>query len=266
MRGGGSASHALQPPLHMLGQPPGVLEMSRHGAPMFSPSAALYTGPLAQGPAVATASDDNSSCVVNLFDVSITYWGQIDTAAYAPPADCPWPWASVALELEGRTQGVQYDRYGALWLGGVEILRTTTPEPLGYDEPPISWNVDRKLTQYSPLFRSAADAKLVIPNTVDSTYTGPLNITARLRFVSATAESSSASWASTAADAVVSVLSPFADEWGGKFAFDVLSTTAEANVSGVVSFPSRLAVRALLDVYAKRRRTLYRVPCKAQAP
>ena len=35
----------------------------------------------------------------------------------------------IVLELEGAVAGVQYDRFGGLFLGGVELLRLTTPEP-----------------------------------------------------------------------------------------------------------------------------------------
>ena len=70
----------------------------------------------------------------------------------------------VVLEMKGSVAGVQFDRAGALWLGGVELLRTTTPEP---DTPGISWRVDRDLTHYSALFRVSSNATLQIPNTVN---------------------------------------------------------------------------------------------------
>ena len=46
---------------------------------------------------------------------------------------------------------VQFDRYGALWLGGVELLRTPTPEP---DPAGIQWTVQRDVTDYAALFAS----------------------------------------------------------------------------------------------------------------
>ena len=52
----------------------------------------------------------------------------MSVAWYVPPAACAGPWSSVVLEWHGEVAGVQFDRAGALWLGGVEILRTTTPE------------------------------------------------------------------------------------------------------------------------------------------
>ena len=63
---------------------------------------------------------------------------------------------------------LRYDRFGALWLGPVEILRTTTPEP-NYDNA-IAWSADRDLTEYSSLLLEPWNASISIPNTVDSTH------------------------------------------------------------------------------------------------
>ena len=38
-------------------------------------------------------------------------------------------WDLIVLEFNGNVAGVQFDRFGAMWFGGVELLRTTTPEP-----------------------------------------------------------------------------------------------------------------------------------------
>ena len=45
----------------------------------------------------------------------------------------------MVLEWEGAVKGVQFDRYGALWLGEVELLRTTTPEP---SPDGIEWRIE----------------------------------------------------------------------------------------------------------------------------
>ena len=51
---------------------------------------------------------------------------QIATAPFSTPTGaCSAPWSSVVLSMRGSVRGVQFDRYGALWIGGVELLRTT---------------------------------------------------------------------------------------------------------------------------------------------
>mmetsp|Transcript_84441 Transcript_84441/g.168626 ORF Transcript_84441/g.168626 Transcript_84441/m.168626 type:complete len:391 (-) Transcript_84441:1150-2322(-) len=210
---------------------------------------AVLKYPVAQGPVIA----ENAACVVDLFAVSITSWGQVLSAEYVPPVACPPPWSSVVLNVDGTIDAVQYDRYGAMWLNGVELLRTTTPEPNGKGKAPIRWQIRRQLTHYSPVFRKASKATLTIPNTVDSSYTGILNITARLRFLSRPmgyvlpAASLFSIPSGTPPDAVQPLLfsgTMGTDVWG------MMSASGLGNISVSVRVPSRNAVRALLDVYA----------------
>ena len=41
--------------------------------------------------------------------------------------------------MEATEIGLQFDRFGALWIGDIEILRTTTPEPTSTG---IIWNIE----------------------------------------------------------------------------------------------------------------------------
>lgn len=70
--------------------------------------------------------------VVLIPSTNLTGYNQIVSHSYSPP-DCLSENASTGvLELSGSVgPGVQFDRYGAFWFGGVELLRTTTPEPNG---------------------------------------------------------------------------------------------------------------------------------------
>ena len=116
-----------------------------------------YSDPVAAGPAVHTRED----CSVRLFhNVGLAHFGQIETAEYSPPTgSCAGPWSAVALHFHGRVSGVQFDRYGALWLGGVELLRTTTPEP---SPAGIEWLVERDLTAYCQIFFGSIAAWLIL--------------------------------------------------------------------------------------------------------
>ena len=66
---------------------------------------------------------------------------------------------------------MQYDRFGILWIGDIEVLRTTTPEP---NAEGISWNVQKDISIYANYIYSTKDltATLNIPNNVSPTYTG----------------------------------------------------------------------------------------------
>jgi hypothetical protein len=78
-------------------------------------------------------------------------------------------------------EGLQFDRVGALWMGAVEVLRTTTPEPgnsrmtvcnLRTDAVGISWFIEKDLTEYSVLFSAENNITLSVLNIVNSKYTG----------------------------------------------------------------------------------------------
>jgi len=90
---------------------------------------------------------------------------------YAPPADCPGPWAKVVLEGDFYvTAGRQFDRTANIWLGGANIYFGTTPEPSSTISP--SWHFERDLTDYAPLFSRSQAGRVDLGNLVDPTYTG----------------------------------------------------------------------------------------------
>ena len=101
--------------------------------------------------------------------------------AFTPPADCPAPWSKVVLTLDASvTAGIQYDRTGSLWLGGVNLYFGTTSEPAPSYSP--SWHVERDLTDYTALFTSPQAGQALIGNTVNTQYTGVIHGTAKLQF------------------------------------------------------------------------------------
>ncbi|CAN7004791.1 unnamed protein product [Brassica rapa subsp. trilocularis] len=104
------------------------------------------------------------------------------TAPYTPPPpDCASPpWSRVVLDLRAASSGDQYDRISGLWLGGVELLRTSTAEP---SPTGIFWKVRKDVTRYSSLFtRSDLNVTMMLENIVNDVYTGIYHINVTLDF------------------------------------------------------------------------------------
>uniref|UniRef100_A0A1J3DDE4 Peptide-N4-(N-acetyl-beta-glucosaminyl)asparagine amidase A n=1 Tax=Noccaea caerulescens TaxID=107243 RepID=A0A1J3DDE4_NOCCA len=103
------------------------------------------------------------------------------TAPYTPPSGCTSPpWSYVVLELRAASSGDQYDRISGLWLGGVELLRTSTAEP---NPTGIFWNVRKDVSRYSSLFmRSDLNVTMMLENIVNDVYTGIYHINVTLQF------------------------------------------------------------------------------------
>ncbi|MFJ4685064.1 peptide-N4-asparagine amidase [Streptomyces sp. NPDC088789] len=103
---------------------------------------------------------------------------------YTPPDGCGDDWSKVVLRLDGKVKGRQYDRLGHLRLGGVEILRTSTPQP---SPDGIEWSVEKDVTRYRDTLRGTQDVELLIGNVVNDTYTGVIDVTVTLTFYEGTA-------------------------------------------------------------------------------
>ncbi|UQX04284.1 peptide-N4-asparagine amidase [Streptomyces sp. RerS4] len=102
---------------------------------------------------------------------------------YAPPTDCGrGSWAKVVLRLEGNVKGRQYDRLGNLTLGGVEILRTSTPQP---SPDGITWSVEKDVTRYRDTLSRPQPVEMLIGNVVNDTYTGVIDVKVTLTFYAA---------------------------------------------------------------------------------
>ncbi|MGW0943174.1 peptide-N4-asparagine amidase [Streptomyces sp. NPDC002623] len=98
---------------------------------------------------------------------------------YTPPDGCGDRWSKVVLRLDGKVKGRQFDRLGYLHVGGVEIFRTSTPEP---SPDGIEWSVEKDVTRYTDTFRRGQDVEMLIGNVVDDTYTGVLDVKVTLTF------------------------------------------------------------------------------------
>lgn len=68
------------------------------------------------------------------------------------------------------SKGRQFDRLGIMYLGDIEVFRTSTAEPTADG---ITWTYIKEMEQYNALWEK--DQKIIfdLGNIVDSTYTGP---------------------------------------------------------------------------------------------
>ncbi|MFI1716678.1 peptide-N4-asparagine amidase [Streptomyces litmocidini] len=101
--------------------------------------------------------------------------------SYAPPKECgkDTRWNKVVLRLDGQVKGRQYDRLGYLTLGGVELLRTSTPEP---SPDGITWSVEKDVTRYRDTLSRPQPVEMLIGNVVNETYTGVIDVRVTLTF------------------------------------------------------------------------------------
>ena len=124
-------------------------------------------------------------CVVQLFNNLAFEDYTPKTFNYAPPSNCPGPWAKVVFTADFTVSaGIQYDRTAAFYLGSAtnraNIYYGTTAEPSPTLSP--SWHVERDVTDLSALFNSDQIGEANIGNTYNSTYNGIIYASAALEF------------------------------------------------------------------------------------
>jgi hypothetical protein len=123
-------------------------------------------------------------CIVPLTD-HVQFGASNATFSYTPPANCPGPWAAVVLDVEVNVQkGIQYDRTGTLWMGGVPLWFGTTSEPNPKLGP--KWHFERDLTNYTALFNTAQTGFELIANYTQGQIQAQIFSSASLRFYPAT--------------------------------------------------------------------------------
>lgn len=161
--GAGPAAAAAEPP---AAEPPAEFGSDWHD-------------PVSAAPPVTRP--DTRSCEVTVAQAQFRDFTPY-RGSYTPPTGCGDRWSKVVLRLDGNVKGRQYDRLGHLAVGGVEILRTSTPQP---SPDGIAWSVEKDVTRYSELLRGAQPVEMLIGNVVDETYTGIIDVKVTLTFYAA---------------------------------------------------------------------------------
>jgi hypothetical protein len=157
--------------------------------------------------------------------------------SYTPPANCPGPWAKVVVSIDVALQkGIQYDRTGTLWLGGVPLWFGTTAEPNPKQGP--SWHFERDVTDYTALFKAPQTGFELITNYTNAQDNSLIVSTAILKFYPA--------MAGFPAPATPDLVLPLSAAGGGTVA---LNTGADT-LSTTVSLPTNVKA-ARLQVYTQ---------------
>jgi len=157
------------------------LSVRAEAAPVVVPD---YFGTDHDDPRTAAAPivrPDTPSCTVRIVDHGFRDFN-LYTNDYTPPAACAGDWSKVVLTLHGAVAGRQFDRLGWLEIGGVPVLKTSTPEPSADG---IEWKVEKDLTDYAAFLHSPQQVAMSLGNVVNDTYTGVLDIQVDLTFYTA---------------------------------------------------------------------------------
>src|SRR5580704_15996416 len=211
-------------------------------ATAFIPFASA-SGPYVIGSANTVTADPNvtrpstTPCVVQLFSAAQFYDFNVENFSYAPPADCPGPWAKVVLEADiSLNAGIQYDRTANFWLGPVNIYFGTTAEPTNIGP---SWHIENDLTDYSSIFYTAQSGQANIGNTLCCGLTSTIYASAELEFYPL----AKGEKPPVAADQLLALSG---GDSGGTFALNSTSST----LSGTFTLPTNVE-SAYLDVYSQ---------------
>ncbi|MGP4051320.1 peptide-N4-asparagine amidase [Streptomyces sp. 2A115] len=135
--------------------------------------------PLTAAPPVTKPA--GKSCEVTVAEAQFRDFTPYE-GTYAPPSGCGDRWSKVVLRLDGKVKGRQFDRLGYVHIGGVEVFRTSTPQP---SPDGIEWSVEKDVTRYSDTLREGHDVEMLIGNVVDDTYTGIIDVEVTLTFYAA---------------------------------------------------------------------------------
>ncbi len=210
---------------------------------VFVPFASA-SGPYVIGSANTVSADPTvprpptTPCVVQLFSGASFYDFNVENFTYAPPSDCPGPWAKVVLVADiNLNAGIQYDRTANFWLGPVNIYFGTTAEPSPNEGP--SWHIENDLTDYSSIFYTAQTGQANIGNTLCCGLTSTIYASASLEFYPIPK-------GQTAPVSANVVLPLSAGPSGGTVGLGSTSST----LSGTFTMPTNVQT-AYLDVYAQ---------------
>ncbi|KAI1406950.1 hypothetical protein F5Y13DRAFT_176085 [Hypoxylon sp. FL1857] len=117
---------------------------------------------------------DEPACRQVLFEHSFgNSYGAPYVGSYSPPSECDFTTAIFNLSVV--SSGRQFDRLATLWLGDVEVWRTSTAMPT---QSGIHWSFQKDMTIWHPLLTQSQKIIFDLGNLIDGDrYTGYFNVT-----------------------------------------------------------------------------------------
>jgi Peptide N-acetyl-beta-D-glucosaminyl asparaginase amidase A len=103
-------------------------------------------------------------------------YGKPFIGSYIPPTA---PFNTVTMTLTVTSRGRQFDRLALMFLGDVEVFRTSTAEPTANG---IIWTYRKDMTAYLSLWRKPQKVIFDLGNLVNDVYTGTFNATLTASF------------------------------------------------------------------------------------
>eukprot|EP00164_Ancoracysta_twista_P010468 GFYU01015795.1.p1 GENE.GFYU01015795.1~~GFYU01015795.1.p1 ORF type:complete len:646 (-),score=166.61 GFYU01015795.1:86-2023(-) len=160
-------------------------------------------------------------------------------------------WGLITVEISASVSGVQFDRYGGLWVGGLELQRITTAEP-PVDQSLITWSTEKDVTEFASHLACGHSTEISVPNYTTNVYTGILTYNVTLHFYprDTTVDVATSDLPRFPHVIPLSTLDPTASNpWNSiTAAFD--SSTTTANITYSVTGTMQNADRAYIVMYA----------------
>ncbi|CAA7406247.1 unnamed protein product [Spirodela intermedia] len=129
-------------------------------------------------------AEETPSCSVKLLqhDFAHTVGAPPVAVNYTLPENCKWNRA--VLEFAAACEGEQNDRIAAVWLDGVEILRTSTAKPT--TQVGVFWRVRKDVTHFAamlvPVASSARTLTVMLENSLDDYFKGIYHVNVTIDF------------------------------------------------------------------------------------
>lgn len=130
-------------------------------------------------PPPATPRPAGDQCSIQLMDHDFGFsYGKPFVGSYTPPP-CSPRFNTITITLTIASQGRQFDRLALMYLGDIEVFRTSTAEPTPNG---IVWTYRKDMSAYLSLWREPQRLIFDLGNLVDEMYTGVFNATLTAEF------------------------------------------------------------------------------------
>lgn len=146
-----------------------------------TPSADPFKPTLEVGPP-PYGNVDGAPCVVPFGSHEFAFsYGTPWTTSFAAPTHCGPEYSVLYLKWEAACPlGIQFDRIAAVWINGVELLRTSTEEP--DRKSGVTWEVAKDVSAYYDVVKRGGNVVVSLDNVIEGRYNSSFTITLSAEF------------------------------------------------------------------------------------